>query len=52
MQVQLKWCAVIEFMTTENMPLINIHQHIEIVYGDKGVDITSTKKIQDCSACW
>jgi hypothetical protein len=52
MQVLLKWCAVMEFMTTENMPLINIHQQIEVVYGDKCVNITSTKKVHDCSACW
>ena len=44
MQEHLKWCAVIDFMTTENMPLINVHQQIEVVYGDKRVDITSTKK--------
>jgi hypothetical protein len=30
-EVQLKWCAVIELMATENMPLINIYQQIEIV---------------------
>jgi hypothetical protein len=42
MQVQLKWCAVIEFMTTENMPLINILQQIEVAYGDRCVDIGFT----------
>lgn len=48
----MKWCAVIEFMTTESMLLKNIHQQIEVVYGDKCVDITSTKKIQDCNVRW
>ena len=39
--VQFQICAVIEFLTVEKIPPIDIHHHMQAVYGDKYVDKSS-----------
>jgi len=38
--MRFKQCAVIEFLTAEKIPPINIHLHMQAVYGDKYVDVS------------
>jgi hypothetical protein len=33
--------AVIEFLTVEKIPPINIHHHMQEVYGDKCTDVST-----------
>jgi hypothetical protein len=33
--------AVMEFLTAENMLLINFNQHVKVVYGEECVDIST-----------
>jgi hypothetical protein len=37
--MQFKQCAVIKFLTAEKIPPINIHHHMQAVYGDKYADV-------------
>jgi hypothetical protein len=39
MSVSNKQHAVTEFMTAENVPLIDIHQWVKVVYGENCIDI-------------
>jgi hypothetical protein len=38
-------CRDKEFLTAENMPLLNIFQHKKVVYGEEGVHISAVQ-------CW
>jgi len=38
---RLKQCAVIEFLTAEKIPPIDIHCQMQAVYGDKCVDVST-----------
>lgn len=42
--MQLKQHAVIEFLTAENLPPINIHQGMKAVYGDDFVDVSTIQR--------
>jgi len=39
--MQFKQNAIIEFLNVEKVPPINIHCHMQAVYGDKCVDIST-----------
>jgi len=39
--MQFKQRAVIEFLTVEKIPPIDIHHHMQAVYGGKYIDISS-----------
>ena len=37
--IRFKHCAVIEFLTAEKVPPIEIHRRMQVVYGDQCVDV-------------
>jgi len=39
--MRFKQRAVIEFLTVEKIPPIDIHHHMQAVYGDKCVDVST-----------
>jgi len=39
--IQFKQCAIIEFLTMEKIPPIDIHHYMQAVYGGKYIDISS-----------
>jgi hypothetical protein len=43
--VRFKQHAVIEFLTTEKVPPIEIHRRMQAVYGDQCLDVSSIR-------CW
>ena len=43
--VWFKQHAVIEFLTAENIPPINIHRYMQAVYGGKCIDVSTV-------TCW
>ena len=43
--VQFKQRAVIEFLTVEKVPPIEIHRRMQAVYGDQCVDVSTVR-------CW
>jgi saccharopine dehydrogenase-like NADP-dependent oxidoreductase len=43
--VQFKECAIIEFLTTEKVPPIEIHRRMQAVYGDQYDDVSTVR-------CW
>jgi len=43
--VQFKQRAVIEFLTTEKVPPIEIHRRIQAIYGDQCVGVSTVR-------CW
>ena len=43
--VRLKQRAVIEFLTTEKVPPIEIHRQMQAIYGDQCVDVSTVR-------CW
>ncbi|KAJ4430677.1 hypothetical protein ANN_19268 [Periplaneta americana] len=45
MSVRVKQRAVIELLTAENMPPIDIHQRLKAVYRDQCVDISSVRRL-------
>ena len=42
--VLFKQCAVIEFLTVEKVPPIEIHRRIQAVYGDQCVDVSTVRR--------
>jgi phosphoserine phosphatase len=42
--VQFKQRAVIEFLTAEKVPPIEIHRRMQAVYGDQSVDVSMLGK--------
>jgi len=42
--VRFKQRAVIEFLTAEKVPPIEIHRRIQDVYGDQCVDVTTVRR--------
>ena len=43
--VQFKQRVVIEFLTAEKVPTIEIHRRIQAIYGDQCVDVSTVR-------CW
>ena len=43
--VRFKQRAVIEFLTAENVPPIEIHRRMQAVYGDQCIDVSAVR-------CW
>ena len=43
--VRFKQCAVIEFLTAEKVPPIEIHRRMQAVFGDQCVDVSTVR-------CW
>jgi len=43
--IQFKQHAVIEFLTTEKVPPIEIHRRMHAVYGDQCIDVSTVR-------CW
>ena len=43
--VRFKQRAVIEFLTTEKVPPIEIHRQMQAIYGDQFVDVSTVR-------CW
>ena len=43
--VRFKQCAVIEFLTAEEVPPTEIHRRMQAVYGDQCVDVSTVR-------CW
>ena len=41
--VRFKQCAVIEFLTAEKVPPIEIHRRMQAVYGDQCVDVSRVR---------
>jgi len=41
--VRFKQCAVIEFLTAEKVPPIEIHRRMQTVYGDQCVDVSAIR---------
>ena len=41
--VRFKKCAVIEFLTAEKGPPIEIHRRMQVVYGDQCVDVSTVR---------
>jgi len=42
--VWFKQCAVIEFLTVEKVPPIEIHRRMQAVYGDQFVDVSTVRR--------
>jgi len=42
--VRFKQCAVIEFLTVEKVPPIEIHRRKEAVYGDQCIDVSTVTR--------
>ena len=42
--VPFKQCAVIEFLTVEKVPPIEIHRRVQAVYGDQCVDVSTVRR--------
>ena len=42
--VQFKRCAVIDFLTAEKVPPIEIHRRMQAVYGDQCVDVSTVRR--------
>jgi len=42
--VRFKQRAVIEFLTTEKVPPIEIHRRMQAVYGDQCVDVSTVRR--------
>jgi len=42
--VRFKQRAVIEFLTAEKVPLIEIHRRKQAVYGDQFVDVSAVRR--------
>ena len=42
--VRFKQLAVIEFLTTEKFPPIEIHRRMQSVYGDQCVDVSTVRR--------
>jgi len=42
--VRFKQRAVIEFLTTENVPPIEIHRRMQGIYGDQCVDVSTVRR--------
>jgi len=42
--VRFKQRAVIEFLTTEKVPPIEIHRRLQAVYGDRCVDVCTVRR--------
>ena len=42
--VRFKQPAVIEFLTVEKVPPIEIHRRMQAVYGDKRVDVSTVSR--------
>ena len=42
--VQFKQCTVIEFLTAEKAPPIEIHRRMQAVYGDRCVDVSTVRR--------
>jgi len=42
--VRFKQRAVIEFLTAEKVPPVEIRRRIQAVYGDKGVDVSIVRR--------
>ena len=42
--VQFKQRAVIEFLTAEKVPPIEIHRRMQAVYGDQCVDVSTVRR--------
>jgi len=47
--VRLKQRAVIEFLTAEKDPPIEIHRRIQAIYGDQCVDVSTVRHWVRCS---
>ena len=43
--VRLKQCSVIEFLTVEKVPPIEIHRQMQAIYGDRCVGVSTVR-------CW
>jgi len=50
--LQFKQCAVIEFLTAEKVPPIEIHRRIQSVYGDQCVDVSIVRRWVRWSLQW
>jgi len=42
--IRFKQHAVIEFLTTEKVPPIEIHRRMQVVYGDRCVDVSTVTR--------
>jgi hypothetical protein len=42
---RLKQSAVIEFLTAEKVPPIEIHRRMQAVYGDQCVDVSTVRRL-------
>ena len=42
--VRFKQRAVIEFLTAEKVPLVEIHRRMQAVYGDQCVDVSTVRR--------
>ena len=42
--VRFKQCAVIEFLTAEKVPPIEIHRRMQVIYGDQCVDVSTVRR--------
>ena len=42
--VRFKQRAVIEFLTTEKVPVIEIHRRMQAVYGDRFADVSTVRR--------
>jgi len=42
--VRFKQCAVIEFLTEEKVPPIEIHRRMQAVYGDQCVVVSTVRR--------
>ena len=45
--VRFKQRAVIEFLTAEKVPRIEIHRRMQAVYGDQCVDVSTARRFKD-----
>ena len=44
LSVRLKQCGVIEFLTAENVPPVDIHRQIKVVYGNDCVHVSTVRQ--------
>ena len=42
--VRFKQCAVIEFLTAEKVPPVEIHRRMQAVYGDQCADVSTVRR--------
>ena len=42
--VRFKQLAVIEFLTAEKVPPVEIHRQIQAIYGDQCVDVSTIRR--------